>query len=62
MLSVHLFFLPSVPAVLAASAAARAEECEGAGGPADRRRVLRYHPGQAGPEEPAGGGRLQRGS
>lgn len=56
------YFYPLVPAVLVAPAAARAEECAGAGGPADRGCLLRHHPGQTGSEEPAGGGRLQCGS
>lgn len=47
-------------AILAAPAAAGAEERARAGGPADRGRLLRHHPGEAGPEEPAGGGGLQR--
>lgn len=38
---VSSFLFPlSVPAVLAAPAAARAEECAGAGGPADRGSLL----------------------
>lgn len=49
-----------MPAIFAAAAAARAEECAGAGRPADRGRLLRHHPGETGPEEPAGGGGLQR--
>lgn len=51
---------PSVLALLAAPAAAGAEERAGAGGSSDRGRLLWHHPGQTGPEEPAGGGRLQR--
>lgn len=51
---------PSVLALLAAPATAGAEECAGAGGSPDRGCLLWHHPGQTGPEEPAGGGRLQR--
>lgn len=51
---------PAVLTILAAPAAAGAEERARAGGPADRGRLLRHHPGEAGPEEPAGGGGLQR--
>ncbi len=49
-------------AVFAPPAAARAEERARVGGSAHRGCLLWHHPGQTGPEEPAGGGRLQRGS